>query len=667
MNTGKLNKLREIVFESDNLACFIERDRILTRLDKEMQGYTDTDKYAIMLSKLLSEVSTPILDCDYFAGRMIEGRPEEGVCSPCQALASTGHMSPDYAKVLRLGLGGILDEIKENSKKINTPTALEFAHNAAIVVDAVNNLAKRYSDEAKRLGKEEMAEALARVPYAPAYDFYSALQSIWIVHLVASCYIGSRDYAFGRFDEYMLPFYRQALNGGKTEEELDELLAGFLMKANEICGRTTHNYNLKPILCHSSKQYVNIGGENPNEFSHAVLRAAAINNMAQPQITVLLKPDADEKFTSAVFDALSVLTDKMNVYNYDLVVNMLINKGIEPSVARDFTYSACCTFDLNYHNYRREYFTPLPQKFLEIIKAKEYSAIEPLLDDLRDALIPSMQRYADMQKGVGDIRRKLFVFDSLLLSDTAVMCEYPDSVNTPYTVLNYFCVGVATVGDSLMVLDKLIFKDKRLEWKEFISILENNYEGAEELRAEILSMTHFGNDTDADEYTALVGKTFLDAVDKIVCRENLYAIGGFYSLERDNVWASGIGATPDGRLAGEPISENQSPTYGMDKNGITALLRSIAKLPLDRTATGGLNLSFAQKQSHEILKSLVLAYFKLGGFHVGISVLDKDELRDAMAHPEKYPSLTVRLYGFSEYFVSLPEWQQLAIINRTAY
>lgn len=662
-----IDKLRQLVFESDNAACFIERDKILGDIEKEMADYTSYDRFPLIFSKLLSRVSTPILDCDYFAGRMVEGPKEDGVTSPSYLLSSPGHMSPDYAKILKLGLGGILDEIKENAAKLDTTSAYEFAHNAEIAAIAARDLAMRYSTEAEKLGKTEMAAALRCVPFAPAYDFYSALQSIWMVHLIASCYVGSRDYAFGRFDEYMLPYYDRALADGKTEAELDELLAGFFMKTNEICGRATHNYNVKPILPQASKQYVNIGGEHPNKFSLAVLRAAMMSNMAQPQITVLLKPDADEKFTHAVFEALSVLTDKMNIYNYDLVVNALINKGIEPCVARDFTYSACCTFDLNYHNFRREYFTPLPQKFLEVIKSKRYTSVTNLLSDLSDALYPSMQRYASQQGSVGEIHRKLFVFDCLLLSDSAVMCEYPDSPKTPYTLLNYFCAGVATVGDSLMVLDKLIFKEKRFEWEEFINILDNNFEGNEQLLEEIRAMTHFGNDSDADEYTALVGKMFMDTVDRLQLRENLYAVGGFYSLERDNIWASSIGATPDGRLAGQPFSENQSPTYGMDKSGITALLHSVSKLPFERTVTGGLNLTFAQKQSPEILKALLLSYFDMGGFHVGISIIDKEQLKDAMVHPEKYPALTVRLYGFSEYFVSLPEWQQLAVINRTAF
>ena len=100
---------------------------------------------------------------------------------------------------------------------------------------------------------------------------------------------------------------------------------------------------------------------------------------------------------------------------------------------------------------------------------------------------------------------------------------------------------------------------------------------------------------------------------------------------------------------------------------MTTLLKSLAKLPFSRTATGGLNLTFSANVSPEILKSLVLTYFELGGFHVGISVVNRERLKDAMIHSEKYKSLTVRLYGFSEYFVSLPEWQQLAVINRTEY
>jgi formate C-acetyltransferase len=205
-------------------------------------------------------------------------------------LFSLGHMSPDYKRVLSLGLSGILDEVKRTALKKKTELSLEFSKNAETVVLAVKDFCERYATEAEKQGKIDMAKALRTVPYAPAYDFYSALQSVWMIHFIASCIVGARDYAFGHFDAVMLPYYEKALEDGATKEELTELLAGFFMKTNEICGRATHNYKLKPTLCQSSKQYINIGGEDTNEFSHVILDAALINNMAEPTITVLLDP-----------------------------------------------------------------------------------------------------------------------------------------------------------------------------------------------------------------------------------------------------------------------------------------------------------------------------------------------------------------------------------------
>ena len=664
---NKLETLKNMIFKTDNKACFIERERILARLEKEFDGYSGEDKYAKVLSILLSEVSVPIDDNDYFAGRVVEALPDKGMDAPSWFLNSKGHMSFDYEKLLRVGFKGILEEICQNAEKINTDSAKSFANNAKIVVEAVRSYAERYSAAAEQKGFLRMAKALKKVPFEPAYDFYSALQSVWLVHMIASCYVGSRDYAFGRFDSYMLPFYKKALQEGETTEELTEILAGFMIKANEICGRTAHNHQSKPVLSQSSKQYINIGGEAPNEFSSVVLNAAMLNCMPQPHITVLLKPNADSRFTENVFSALSVLKDKLHIYNYDLVKNALMGIGVPEEIAKDFTYSACSTLDLNYHSFRLEHFTPTPQIFLKTLKSKEFKSLEELLEAYTEAITENLQEYADQtQKGFeADRGRRCFVLDSLLLTDSATECRYACDGEAKYNVLNLFCPAVATIGDSLLVLDKLVFSEKRYSYSEFIKILDSDYAEHEELRQGILKYTFFGNDTDADKYTVMAGNAFLNAVAKLKLKSNFFGVPGFYSLERDNSWANEIGATPNGRKAGEPVSENQSPTYGADKKGMTALLKSLAKLPFGKTATGGLNLTFAADQSPEALKNLVLTYFQLGGFHVGISVINREQLLDAMENPEKYQSLTVRLYGFSEYFVSLPKWQQLAVLNRT--
>lgn len=256
---SKLDTLRELVFASDNRACFIERERILSYMERELLNYTGEDKYALALAALLSEVSVPIHECDYFAGRIVEALPDEGMIAPNELIMSKGHLSPDYKTVLTLGLSGMLDEIKRASVKKNDVASASFAKNAEIVIMAIKAYAGRYAAAARKMGKNRMADALEKVPFEPAYDFYSALQSIWLIHMIAGGYVGARDFAFGRFDQYMLPYYEKALAEGESEEELTELLAGFMIKCNEICGRTTHNHQSKPILSQASKQYLKIG------------------------------------------------------------------------------------------------------------------------------------------------------------------------------------------------------------------------------------------------------------------------------------------------------------------------------------------------------------------------------------------------------------------------
>jgi formate C-acetyltransferase len=290
-----------------------------------------------------------------------------------------------------------------------------------------------------------------------------------------------------------------------------------------------------------------------------------------------------------------------------------------------------------------------------------------MIKAFRENLRADMQAHVEKEPRKYDKnrQRKLFVLDSLLLSDSASECRYACDGDATYELLNLFCPGIATVGDSLMALDRLVFKEKRYSYKEFVKILKEDFSDADELREEIVSYSGFGNDTELDAYTVLAGNVFLDAVDALVLKENFYAMGGFYSLERENATCSDLGATPNGRKSGTPFSENQSPTYGTDKKGITALFNSLSKLPFDRAATGGLNITFAQRQRPEILEALITSYFEIGGLHVGMSIINREILLDAMEHPERYASLTVRLYGFSEYFVSLPKWQQIAILNRT--
>ncbi len=668
-NTQKIKNLRDYIFTTDNTACFIERE-VFLHSEKMAEYYvTRHDYYANVLSGLLDSVSTPINENDIFVGRVVEAVNQKYSDVPSKTLASAGHMSPNYEKVLKLGLGGIVEEARKNAERLGDEKSEIFYKNGDIVAKAIKRFAERYADAAEAVGMQEAAKALRVVPYEPAYDFYSALQGMWIIHMIASCYVGSRDYAFGRFDEYMLPYYDEALKAGKSRDELEELLAGFLIKANEICGRASWNYKKKPIPSQSSKQYVNIGGEHPNGLSKSVLRAACIANMPQPEITVLLCKNTDADFEKCVFESLEVITDKINVYSYDLIKKYLLKRGMSEEIAKDFTFSACSTFDINYRNIREEYYVPSPQLFVEVLNEKCYNGITEIVNAFSDKLFEHLSEYvkkAQEPRSFND-NKKRFVLDGLLIGDCTENCRYPMDGGLTYHIYNMFCPGIATIADSIGAIDRLVFKEKRYTYEQYMGIVNANFAGHELLRSEVKSFMKYGNDSEADMYATLAGNAFINAVECLTLKPNRYAIPGFYSLDRNNKWKKEMPATPDGRLFGEPISENQSPTYGADKNGITSLLNSVSKLPLKNTATGALNVMFANSVDAEILRTLTKVYFENGGLHIGISVTKREELMDAMVHPEKYPALTVRLYGFSEYFINMPLWQQEAILNRTAY
>lgn len=664
------------IFESDNRAGFINRDRVLGELVREFNGYTAPDRDSLILAELMRRISTPTDPADIFVGRMEEGLPEPGVNSPDGTLWSYGHMSYRWHDILTKGVRGIIGEVEENSARLDDADSLEYAHNMRIVADALHMFARRWAKAARAAGNTLAAEALEIAPWEPAPNLFAALQGMWLIHLVSSCLVGSRDYAFGRFDAYMQPFVEQALANGMTEDEIAELFADFFLKCNEIAGTASNNHFPKPVHCQASKQYVIIGGAHPNLTSRLVLRAAVKLNIVQPVITTLLSPDADPGFTCEVFAAVEQLGGKTHVYNYDLAKKSLLARGVPPELAEDYTYSACCTMDFHWRNIRDEWYMDTVGWLCDTLgitggEVPDFTSADELVTAYRARCEANIER--EMKNSVAGFKsaqnRSRNVFDALFIGNCTERCRYPGDGGVDYRLMNLFVTGTATLGDSLCAIDRLVFVEKRFTLRQYIEIVKSDFAGHEELRAELSAGAHFGNDGDADEYAVKMANAVIDAADTVQKHDfipaGIYLVPGIYSLEHHNHMGARLPATPDGRCAGTPVSENQSPVYGCDLAGPTALLRSVAKLPFERTGGGGLNFTFTQKLDAETLEGLTRAYFAMGGMHIGTSFADRATLLDAQRHPEDYRTLTVRLYGFSDYFTVLPPWQQSELINRT--
>ena len=204
---------------------------------------------------------------------------------------------------------------------------------------------------------------------------------------------------------------------------------------------------------------------------------------------------------------------------------------------------------------------------------------------------------------------------------------------------------------------------------EFMSIVRNDFAGHEKLRQQILNnCPHYGNNDDkADRWAVAVSNILFDVAEEIEQPPEYVLAPALYSLHLHFQMGVNFPATPDGRRKGEFISENQSPTHGADRSGLTALLQSAAKLPNWRTLEGGLGIRLSGKVEPEHFISTMDTFFEMGGQHLGVTVMDRETLLDARDHPENYTDLCVRITGFSAYFNTLSPDGKEDIIKRTDY
>ena len=229
--------------------------------------------------------------------------------------------------------------------------------------------------------------------------------------------------------------------------------------------------------------------------------------------------------------------------------------------------------------------------------------------------------------------------------------------------------GIANMADSLAAVERLVVREKRLTFREFAELLEADFSGAEVLREEIVNrFPKYGNgEPGVDALAAAAADALIDAAESAGRKTGFLMMPSIYSLTLHARFGSTVGATPDGRHAGEPVSENQSPEHGADRESPTALFASVSRLPLRRCICGGLNLKLGCRPSADRFAAMLRSFFELGGLHIGFTVVNRRTLEAARRNPEEYRTLLIRKTGFSEFFTSLSPAEQQEIIDRTEY
>ena len=600
----------------------------------------------------------------------------------------------------------------------------EFWEAAGICCQAVVDLSARYAERAaamaaataearRRAELERVAAACRRVPGLPARTFHEAIQAIWFLDFVLHAVCGARDYSVGRLDQHLLPYYcRDLAAGALTREDALELLQCLFVKMNAFIG--LHDHYTTPVKrspCVDSVQYLVVGGQladgrdATNALSSLCLEAVDALRLKEPTLTVRYHPGIDRAYWRGVCDAVR-RGASIGIYNDPVVIASLQNLGFSLAEARGYVHYGCCNPHLpGWEPQLREYQHSLV-KCLELAlnNGRDPSPITPPSPDneLRahsPGSVPAegyagpptgepeeLRTFADLLGAVKTqighevaravalkrrfytedyLARRPFCFESVLIHDCLARGRDANHGGARSVHHNQYGGGLATVADSLAAIKKAVYEEGRLTLRELCDALAANFAGRESLRQRLLNRyPKFGNDDDeVDAIAAEIAECFCREVLKH--RDPVVGVSwpGIYTYHRFKRIGSLSGATPDGRLAGAPTSENQGPAPGRARLGPTATLRSLAKLPLHLTPSGGQTLTLhptlcAGPDGTKHLSDLMETYFDLGGQHLQINLLSAELLRAAQQDPEQYRGLVVRVTGYSAYFVSLDRQSQ---------
>ena len=666
-----VNSSRDAILHRDERNGYIERERAIDDFLRAGGGeLPQAERYVRALEQVLAALSTPVHPDDLIVGRMVEGPlpyelesvPAGGkshVHNPFKPTGrSAGHMSLDYTPLLRKGLTGIAQEFARNAR---TPAQQAYSRLIDRAVCAIGSFAARYADAAERSGNPRAAQALRTVPLCPAYDLFSALQSVWLMEMMLSCVTGARDFALSRLDLALLPYYDPA----QADDAL-ELLTAFLLRCNDIGGMGSELHVHMPVPCAATNIYLMLGGKGAEDalgLDLAFLDAALRVRLPQPVLALRQCVSSPAAWKNACAHAAQALNGQVSLYNDDALIPNLIALGMPEQAALHYTMSGCNRAESVGHQ-SSDAFDDCVRWFLDAFYDESVTDLTGMLDAL------SRNAHDALKNAVGNPRvpqeqELRFNLESLLLTGCAQKCcDIENGGLAMETYVHNLC-GIATIADSLAAIEQLVFEEHRMTLPEYRDAVRSNFEGhtALLLRAKNRCPKYGNDDPRADKWAARAGGVLARAV--LDCTGERIHIPSFYSLYFHQMQGARLGATPDGRLAGQDVSENQSPVYGCDTAGATALLRSVASLPQSLCGAGGLNLRLARPLPDEQLAALVSAYFSMGGVNVAPNVLSRETLLAAREHPEQYQSLAVRIVGYSELYLRLPERMQLEILNRT--
>ena len=640
--------------------------------------------------------------------------------------AGDAHLAVNYEKILAFGLKGYEERVKDLKAKLDLtdPDSIDkniFYKAVLIVIEAVHQFAQRYSKLAQELADKEKdskrkAELLeisricAKVPYEPATSFYEAVQSVWFIQLILQIESNGHSLSYGRFDQYMYPYYIKDIQEKViTKDEALELLTCLWIKTLTINKVRSQAHTLSSA---GSPMYQNvtIGGQTPdkkdavNELSFVVLQSVAQTRLTQPNLTVRYHKNINKAFFDDCIEVMKLGFGMPALNNDEIIIPSFINWGVKEEDAYNYSAIGCvetavpgkwgyrCT-GMSYINFPRVLLCAMNDG-VDLTTGKRFTKGYGYFKDMKsyeellsawDKTVREMTRYSVIVENAIDKASERDVPDvlcSALTDDCIGRGKTIKEGGAVYDFISGLQVGIANMADSLAAIKKLVFEEKKITPTQLWNAILDDFQSDENKKIQAMlidEVPKYGNDIDyVDNLVVEAYDSYLDEIKKYLnTRYHRGPIGGIRYGGTSSISANvgqGMGtmATPDGRNAYEPLAEGCSPAHNADKNGPTAVFKSVAKLPTEKI-TGGVLLNqkmtpqmLSTEENKQKLEMLIRAFFnRLHGYHVQYNIVSRETLIDAQKHPEKHKDLIVRVAGYSAFFNVLSKKTQDDIIGRT--
>lgn len=640
--------------------------------------------------------------------------------------AGDAHLAVNYEKLLKEGLVGYETRTKAllDALDMSDPDSIDkriFYKAVLVVIEAVHTFALRYSSLAKTLAEKQtdasrkqellqIASICEHVPYKPAQSFREAVQSVWFIQLILQIESNGHSLSYGRFDQYMYPYYMHDKEAGFiSDEEVVELLDCLWIKTLTINKVRSQAHTLSSA---GSPMYQNvtIGGQTidkedaVNPLSFLVLRSVAQTRLTQPNLTVRYHKHLNKQFYDMCIEVVKLGFGMPAFNNDEVIIPSFINWGVKEEDAYNYSAIGCvetavpgkwgyrCT-GMSYINFPRVLLCAM-NNGVDLTSGKrftkpygyftEWNSYDELMKAW-DATVREMTRYSVIVENAIDKASERDVPDilcSCLTDDCIARGKTIKEGGAVYDFISGLQVGIANMADSLAAIKTLVYEQKKITPQQLWDAILDNFNSPENQKIQdmlILEAPKYGNDDDnVDQLVVEAYDSYLDEIKKYPnTRYNRGPIGGIRYGGTSSISANvgqGMGtyATPDGRKAWEPLAEGCSPAHNCDKSGPTAVFKTVSKLPTEKI-TGGVLLNqkmtptmIASDENKMKLEMLISAFFnRLHGYHVQYNIVSKETLIDAQMHPEKHKDLIVRVAGYSAFFNVLSKKTQDDIIGRT--